>query len=158
MWTTGSPCSTTCSTRTVDVERVLGQHIIPVACEQDIVLARRRVRELAERHGFDVFATAAITTAASELTRNIWTHGGGGSVTIDELENDRRRGLRIRFHDEGPGIADLERALAGGYSTRRSLGLGLSGSRRLVDDFDLSTGPGAGTTVTVAKWARFAST
>lgn len=138
------------------MERVLATHELPIRCEHDVVLVRRRVRELAEHHGFDVFATAAITTATSELTRNVWTHGGGGGVTIHELERDRRRGLRLTFHDEGPGIANVERALTGGFSTRRSLGLGLSGSQRLVDDFDLKTELGRGTTVTVAKWTRFA--
>ena len=139
------------------MERVLGTHHLPIACEHDVVIVRRRVRELAEQHGFDVFATAAITTATSELTRNVWTHGGGGDVTIEELERDRKRGLRLRFSDAGPGIGNVERALTGGYSTKRSLGLGLSGSQRLVDDFDLATEVGRGTTVTIAKWTRFAT-
>ena len=139
------------------MERILATHDLPIRCEHDVVVVRRRVRELAEMHGFDVFATAAITTATSELTRNVWTHGGGGAVTIHELERDRRRGLRLRFHDEVPGIANVERALRGGYSTRRSLGLGLSGSQRLVDEFDLATEVGSGTTVTIAKWTRFAA-
>ncbi len=138
------------------MERRLGTHTMCIAAEADVVDVRRRVRDLAERHGFDVFATAAITTATSELTRNVWTHGGGGEAHIEELEKDGRRGLRITFADEGPGIPDVERALAGGYSTRRSLGLGLSGSRRLVDEFRIDTDPGRGTRITIAKWARFA--
>lgn len=138
------------------MERTLGTHSLDIACEQDVVVVRRRVRDLAERHGFDVFATAAITTATSELTRNVWSHGGGGHATIEELENSAgSRGLRIRFEDEGPGIADIERALMGGFSTRRSLGLGLSGSRRLVDEFVIDSTPGQGTTVVIAKWARY---
>lgn len=138
------------------MERVLGTHTVPLTTESDVVILRRRVRDLAEQHGFDVFATAAITTAASELSRNTVTHGGGGSATIEELEREGRRGLRLRFTDQGPGIPDIERALTGGFSTRRSLGLGLSGSRRLVDDFDLESTPGVGTEVCVAKFVRFA--
>lgn len=137
------------------MERILATHELPIRCEHDVIVVRRCVRELAEQHGFDIFATAAITTATSELTRNVWTHGGGGVVTIHEIERDRRRGIRLRFCDEGPGIADVERALRGGFSTRRSLGLGLSGSQRLVDEFDLATVVGQGTTITVAKWTRF---
>lgn len=137
------------------MERVLGSHTMSITSEGDVSEVRRRVRDLAERHGFDVFATAAITTATSELTRNVWTHGGGGHAVIEELEREGRRGLRICFEDTGPGIADVNRALAGGFSTRRSLGLGLSGSRRLVDEFDLRTSEG-GTRVVVAKWARYA--
>jgi serine/threonine-protein kinase RsbT len=137
------------------VERVLGTHEMRVTEEHDVVLVRRKVRELAEHHGFDVFAAAAITTATSELSRNLWTHGGGGGVTIEEIERDRRRGLRLCFRDDGPGIGDVDRALSGGFSTKRSLGLGLSGSRRLVDEFDLATEVGHGTTVRVTKWTRF---
>lgn len=138
------------------MERVLGRHTVDLKTEADVVIVRRRVRDLAEQHGFDVFATAAITTAASELSRNTVTHGGGGHAIIEELERDGRRGLRIQFNDEGPGIADVERAMTGGFSTRRSLGLGLSGSRRLVDDFDLRSELGRGTQVCVAKFVRFA--
>ena len=127
---------------------------LPVQCEDDIVLVRRRVRGLAQEKGFNTFAVAAITTAASELARNIWTHARQGHVDVEVLLDASRAGLRLRFEDQGPGISDVERALAGGYSTAKSLGLGLSGSRRLVDEFRLDTVPGAGTTVTVLKWAR----
>lgn len=138
------------------MERVLGSHTVNLISESDVVLVRKEVRDLAEQHGFDVFATAAITTATSELSRNVVTHGGGGRAIIEELEKDGRRGLRIRFIDDGPGIGDVDRALQGGFSTRRSLGLGLSGSRRLVDEFDLKTEAGLGTEVRIAKWTRFA--
>jgi serine/threonine-protein kinase RsbT len=139
------------------VERVLGTHRLEITDEHDVIVVRGRVRDLAERHGFDVFATAAITTATSELTRNVWSHGGGGHALIEELERDGgSRGLRIRFEDEGPGIVDINRAMMGGFSTRRSLGLGLSGSQRLVDEFVIDSAPGQGTTVVIAKWARYA--
>lgn len=134
---------------------VATQHKYSITREDDVVLVRRRVRELAQQRGLDSFATAAITTAASELARNVLTHAHQGHAVIEEVENGTRRGIRLVFTDEGPGIRDLERALAGGFSTARSLGLGLSGSRRLVDEFHIDSVVGQGTTVTVVKWARF---
>ena len=115
----------------------------------------RRVRDIAELRNFDSFATAAITTASSELARNALTHGGGGTARIEEVTDGYRIGIRIVFEDHGPGIADIPRVLAGGYTTQRSMGLGLSGSKRLVDEFDLESTPGEGTKVTVTKWKRF---
>jgi serine/threonine-protein kinase RsbT len=135
--------------------QVLSSERIPITIEDDIVTVRRRARSLAQERGFDAFAMAAVSTAASELARNTLTHGGGGMATIEVILNGQRAGVRLRFDDEGPGIAQLDRALAGGYSTRNSLGLGLSGSRRLVDEFGIESQPGKGTTVTVTKWARF---
>ncbi len=123
--------------------------------EADIAIVRRRVREVAQELGFDAFATAAITTAASELARNVWTHAHGGESTVERVQDGARRGVKLEFRDRGPGIADVPRVLAGGYSTARSLGLGLSGSRRLVDEFHLETAPGRGTLVRVIKWSRF---
>jgi serine/threonine-protein kinase RsbT len=134
--------------------RVLSCREMLIASEQDVVLVRRCARSLAHDGGFDVFAIAAVTTAASELARNALTHGKGGRATLEALASGGRIGLRMRFADHGPGIEDVEGALAG-HSTGRSLGLGLSGSRRLVDEFDLHTQLGAGTTVTATKWARF---
>jgi serine/threonine-protein kinase RsbT len=130
-------------------------HTIRIDREDDIIRVRRRVRDIAELRKFDSFATAAITTAASELARNALAHGGGGVATIEEVSDGYRTGIRILFEDHGPGIEDIPRALAGGYTTARSMGLGLSGSRRLVDDFDLQSTVGAGTKVTVTKWKRF---
>lgn len=122
--------------------------------EDDIVVVRRRVKVLALERGFDAFATAAVVTTASELARNVWTHAHGGVAIIEVLVEGVRAGLRLQFRDEGPGIAELDRALAGGHSTANSLGLGLSGSKRLVDAFEIDTAIGKGTTVTVVKWAR----
>jgi len=135
--------------------RILSSEQLPIVREDDIVLVRRRARGLAQGRGFDAFAVAAITTAASELARNVWTHGKGGHAVIEVIASGERSGLCMRFVDNGPGITNLDRALAGGYSTAKSLGLGLSGSRRLVDEFDIVSNPGQGTTVTVTKWARF---
>ncbi len=123
--------------------------------EDDVVVVRRKVKAIAQERRFDTFATAAITTATSELTRNVLTHGGGGIAIVEEVSDGMRVGIRVRFVDEGPGIADVERVLRGGYSTARSMGLGLSGSRRLVDEFAIESATGKGTTVTIVKWRPF---
>lgn len=137
--------------------RVIDSCELPIQVEDDVVRVRTRVRDFAQRLEFDAFAVAAISTAASELTRNTWVHGGGGRSLVEEVAQDGRRGLRLSFHDAGPGIPDIERVLRGGFSTRRSLGLGLSGTRRLVDEFAIESTVGAGTHVVVTKWARFGS-
>lgn len=134
---------------------VLAVHSMRLASEDDVISTRRRVREIAEMRGFDTFAIAAITTAASELGRNVFVHGHGGSATIEEVSDGARIGIRIAFVDSGPGIPDIQRVLSGGYSTARSMGLGLSGSKRLVDAFAIESVVGEGTCVTVTKWKRF---
>ena len=128
------------------------QREMRIESEDDVILVRRAVRALAQQLGFDAFATAALTTAASELTRNVWVYARKGVAVIEEVERSARQGVRVTFKDSGPGIADIPRVLAGGFSTGRSLGLGLSGSRRLVDAFDLKSAPGQGTTVEIVKW------
>jgi|SRR5579859_1727302 len=125
---------------------------MPIETEDDVILVRRAVRALAEANRFDLFAVAALTTAASELTRNVWVHARRGIAVLEEVSNGDRRGVRITFRDEGPGIADIDRVMAGGFSTARSMGMGLSGSRRLVDAFDLKSAVGQGTTVEIVKW------
>ncbi len=135
--------------------RVLSRHQLKIDSEDDVVVVRRKVRTLAQERGFDTFATAAVTTAASELARNVWTHARAGSAVVEDLIDGERAGLRLIFQDQGPGISDVARVLQGGYSTSRSLGLGVSGSRRLVDEFHLESTVGRGTVVTVVKWARF---
>ena len=122
--------------------------------EADIVAVRQQVRELAKEHQFDQFAVAALTTAASELSRNVWVHARSGMARIMVLRNGKRVGLGLEFVDSGPGIADLNRALAGGFSTSKSLGLGLSGTKRLVDEFNIETAPGRGTKIVIRKWKR----
>jgi serine/threonine-protein kinase RsbT len=122
--------------------------------EADIVAVRQRVRDLAKEYRFDQFAVAAITTAASELSRNVWVHAQKGVARISVVSNGRRVGLELEFVDHGPGIADLNRALAGGFSTAKSLGLGLSGTKRLVDDFNIETAPGQGTRILIRKWTK----
>ncbi len=132
---------------------VIGSHELAIRNEEDIVLVRRKVRALAQARKLDAFAVAALTTATSELTRNVWVHGGGGSALLEELADGMRYGVRATFVDQGPGVSDLDRALAGGFSTTNTMGLGLSGSRRLVDTFSIETGPG-GTRVQIEKWGR----
>ena len=134
---------------------VLATHDMKLLSEDDVLSVRRRVREIAEMRRFDTFAIAAITTATSELARNVVVHGEGGHAKIEEISDGIRAGIRIAFVDAGPGIPDLARVLSGGYSTARSMGLGLSGSKRLVDAFELESKVGEGTTVTVTKWKRF---
>jgi len=134
---------------------ILATHAMKLDAEDDIIAVRRRVKEIAELRKFDTFAVAAITTATSELARNVIVHGKGGAATIEEVSDGLRAGIRITFVDQGPGIPDVPRVMSGGYSTARSMGLGLSGSKRLVDAFELESSVGHGTRVTVTKWKRF---
>lgn len=127
---------------------------IRIEKEADLIAVRQLVRELTKTHHFDQFATAALTTAASELGRNIWVHARPGVARIAVVRNGARTGLELEFADRGPGIADLQKALAGGYSTAKSLGLGLSGTKRLVDEFTIETAPGQGTRILIRKWKK----
>jgi serine/threonine-protein kinase RsbT len=126
--------------------------IIDIRSSDDIVRARQAVRAAATSLGFSLVDQTKIVTAASELARNALEHGGGGSCRVEVLVDGLRRGLRLTFEDRGPGIADLQLALTDGYSTGTGLGLGLSGSRRLVSDFDIWSKAGEGTRVTVVRW------
>jgi serine/threonine-protein kinase RsbT len=135
--------------------QVLSRIELGITTEDDVVLVRRRARMLAQSRGFDAFASAAMTTATSEITRNVWVHARSGTAVIEEVTDGARFGLRLEFRDQGPGIPDIDRVLAGGYSTARSLGLGVSGSRRLVDEFSIESAPGQGTVVRMVKWTRF---
>jgi serine/threonine-protein kinase RsbT len=127
---------------------------IRIEREADIVEVRQRARELARENRFDQFAVAALTTAASELSRNVWVHAQRGVARIAVLRQATTVGLELEFVDSGPGIANLDRALAGGFSTANSLGLGLSGTKRLVDEFEIDTKPGRGTKVVIRKWKK----
>jgi serine/threonine-protein kinase RsbT len=133
---------------------VLDRRILPIRIADDIVLVRNHVRDFADAGGFDPFARLAVTTASSELARNTLVHGRGGHAYLERICDPRRFGVRAEFHDRGPGIVDLARALAGGHSTGGSLGLGLSGSRRLVDELDIDSKVGQGTIVRFVKWGR----
>jgi len=127
---------------------------IAVAKDADIVAARQSGRALACDLGFSPGNATLIATAISELARNILLYAGAGEILLAPLDGSGRRGVQVVARDSGPGIADLERALLDGFSTSQRLGLGLPGVRRLMDEFDIDTRPGQGTTVTVKKWAR----
>jgi len=125
---------------------------LPVRSETDIVLVRQAVRKWAAELTFSLVDQTKIVTAASELARNTLIHGGGGTVRLEALAEGVRKGLRLTFEDQGPGIPDVELALRDGYTTGGGLGLGLSGSRRLVSEFAIDSRVGEGTRVTVSKW------
>ncbi|WP_229071677.1 ATP-binding protein [Actinoplanes sp. DH11] len=127
---------------------------LPVSTDQDVVRVRQLVRTLSVAVKLSLVDQTKLVTAASELARNTLVYGGGGEVVVARVQNERRAGIRIVFADQGPGIADLELALTDGYTTGGGLGLGLSGARRLVDEFEIDTEPGKGTTITVTKWCR----
>ena len=131
-----------------------GGERIEVGTDQDVVRVRQLVRTVAVSVKLSLVDQTKLVTAASELARNTLVYGGGGTVEVDRVDNGRRQGIRIVFSDRGPGIADLDLALTDGYTTGRGLGLGLSGARRLVDEFVIDTAIGQGTTITVTKWCR----
>jgi len=131
---------------------VLKHESMPVRAEGDVVLVRQAVRKWAAELGFSLVDQTKVVTAASELARNTLIHGGGGTALLEALNEGARRGLRLTFEDQGPGIPDLELALRDGYTTGGGLGLGLSGSKRLMSEFDIVSRVGEGTRVTVVKW------
>lgn len=131
-----------------------GEHSgsLPVRIEEDVVLARQLARKLASDCGMRLVDLTKLVTAVSELARNTVVYGGGGDMDWQVLEEAGRTGVRLLFRDEGPGIADLKLALTDGWTSGNGLGLGLTGARRLVDEFELDTVPGEGTRVTITRW------
>jgi serine/threonine-protein kinase RsbT len=125
---------------------------VPVRTEHDIVLARQHVRKLTQELAFGLVDQTKMVTAASELARNAVMYGGGGTMRWEVLTDGIRRGLRLHFIDEGPGIPDLGKALTDGWTSGSGMGLGLSGAKRLVNEFEIDTVPGRGTRVTVTRW------
>jgi serine/threonine-protein kinase RsbT len=126
--------------------------VLPIRTQEDIVRVRQATREHAVAHGFSLVDQTKLVTAASELARNTLDYGNGGEVEIARLIDGMRKGLRLTFSDQGPGIEDLQKALTDGYSTGGGLGLGLSGARRLSNDFNIESAPGKGTRVMIARW------
>ena len=126
--------------------------VLPLRNEHDIVHARQQVRRLTQELGFSLVDQTKMVTAASELARNALIYGNGGVLRSETLTDGVRRGLRLHFIDEGPGIPDLTQAMTDGWTSGKGLGLGLSGARRLVNDFDIETAVGRGTRVTVTRW------
>jgi serine/threonine-protein kinase RsbT len=131
---------------------VLGTDTLTIATDDDVVRARQHTRQRAVECGFGLVDQTKLVTAASELARNTLIHGGGGTMIVDVLNEGGRRGVRLTFVDAGPGIRDVEAALRPGFTTGSGLGLGLSGARKLVDQFSLDSRPGAGTHIVVVKW------
>jgi serine/threonine-protein kinase RsbT len=128
---------------------------LPIDAGDDVVRVRQVVRAAAARAGMSLVDQTKVVTAASELARNTLVHGGGGAARIEKVTSPAgRAGIRIAFHDHGPGISDVHLALTDGWTTGTGLGLGLSGAKRLVDEFELTTEPGSGTCVVVTKWSR----
>jgi serine/threonine-protein kinase RsbT len=125
---------------------------LQLRAEQDIVLARQMVRRLSQEAGFSLVDQTKMVTAASELARNTVTYGKGGTLFWELLVDGLKKGLRLTFKDEGPGIADVGLAMTDGWTSGGGLGMGLTGSKRLVNEFELETAPGKGTRVTIARW------
>ncbi|NIK88940.1 serine/threonine-protein kinase RsbT [Rhizomicrobium palustre] len=128
--------------------------VVPIKADVDIVMARQRARNLVSSLHFSSSELTLIATAISEIARNIVSYAGEGEIVLQLAARDRRRGLVIIARDRGPGIADVERAMQDGFSTSKGLGLGLPGSKRLMDEFELVSEPGKGTIVTMVKWER----
>ncbi|MDO8047677.1 ATP-binding protein [Janthinobacterium sp. SUN211] len=131
------------------------QQILPLHSDEDVVRLRKQVRDSMVAMGFGLIEQTKIITAASELARNTLRYGGGGEARIARICDGARQGLELRFVDAGPGIDDIPLALTDGYTSGGGLGLGLGGAKRLADAFHIDTAPGAGTTVTIAKWKLF---
>jgi serine/threonine-protein kinase RsbT len=124
----------------------------PLRSEHDIVLARQQVRRLTQELQFSLVDQTKMVTAASELARNALVYGGGGKMEWEVVSAESRRGLKLLFSDEGPGIPNLDLAMTDGWTSGKGLGMGLTGTKRLVNDFDIDTKVGAGTRVTIARW------
>ena len=133
---------------------VVSQETHPISTDADVVRVRQSVRNLAVAAKLSLVDQTKLVTAASELARNTLVYGGGGHVTVEVITAGVKRGVRAAFADEGPGIRDIDLALTDGWTSGNGLGLGLSGARRLVDEFTLDTEVGRGTDITVLKWAR----
>lgn len=125
---------------------------LPLRTEEDIVASRQKVRALTQLLKFSLVDQTKMITAASELSRNTVVHGGGGQMRWELLDEGLRRGLRLHFEDEGPGIADTKLALTDGWTSGGGMGLGLPGSKRLVQEFELQSAPGQGTRVSITRW------
>ncbi|TBN42375.1 anti-sigma regulatory factor [Pseudomonas sp. BGI-2] len=124
----------------------------PIQIEQDVVLARQTARKLATECGMRLIDLTKLVTAVSELARNTMVYGGGGDMDWQILDENSRVGLRLTFRDEGPGIPDIKLAMTDGWTSGSGLGLGLTGAKRLVDEFELDTEPGKGTRITITRW------
>ncbi len=130
------------------------QETLPIRSSDDVVQVRQAVRALSVELGFSLVDQTKIVTAASELARNTIDYGGGGTVLLEALNGAARRGLRLTFEDQGPGIPNIELAMKDGYTTGNGLGLGLGGAKRLTNEFEIQSRVGEGTRVCITKWGR----
>lgn len=131
---------------------LLNKETIEVKKEQDTIFLRNRVKECATKTGMGLVNQTKLITAASELVRNMLRYAGNGTVQVETVSKGRESGIRLVFKDNGPGIADIALSMKDGYSTGKSLGLGLPGAKRLVSEFDIQSTPGKGTIITIIKW------
>ena len=125
---------------------------MPIRAENDVVMVRQRARAVASSVGLGLVDVTKLVTATSELARNTLIYGGGGDVLIETLQDGVRKGVRLTFEDQGPGIPDIEKAMTDGWTSGSGMGLGLSGAKRLSNEFELTTTPGQGTRVMIARW------
>jgi serine/threonine-protein kinase RsbT len=132
----------------------MAEGAVGIESEGDIVVARRAVREAATKAGFGLTDITRIVTAASELARNIFQYAGKGAMHWRYIEGNGRLGLELQFVDQGPGIADVEMAMEQGYSTGDGLGMGLPGAKRLMDEMEIQSKAGQGTSITIKKWRK----
>jgi serine/threonine-protein kinase RsbT len=131
---------------------VIKSDTLPIRTEQDIVMARQMVRKLSQEAAFSIVDQTKMVTAASELARNTLIHGGGGNLQWSFLSEGMRKGVRLSFEDQGPGIVNMELAMMDGWTSGSGLGMGLSGAKRLVNDFEIHSQPGQGTRVVITRW------
>ena len=131
---------------------ILNKDLFTISREQDVVPFRARVKEYAVKIGMSLLNQTKLITGASELVRNMLKYGKGGMVKIEVISKGRDNGIRLIFEDKGPGIPDIEKAMTDGFTTGKSMGLGLPGTKRLMNEFDIKSEVGKGTTVTVVKW------
>ncbi|WP_408259520.1 anti-sigma regulatory factor [Paraburkholderia phytofirmans] len=132
----------------------LSEVVLDIRSGEQVNIARKMVQEWATRLAFSTLERTKFVTAASELARNTLVHGKGGTLTIEEVSQNGRTGLKLVFEDAGPGIPDISRALEDGFSTAKSMGLGLGGARRLVSEFEITSTAGQGTRVSITQWKR----
>lgn len=137
---------------TTTAPTILNKDKMAIVKEQDVVPFRNRVKEYATKIGMGLVNQTKLITAASELVRNMLRYAAGGDALIEVISKGREAGIRLTFSDKGPGIADIQLAMKDGYTTGKSLGLGLPGTRRLVSEFDIKSKIGEGTVVTITKW------
>ena len=126
--------------------------VMPIRAEGDVVLVRQRARAVAVEAGLGLVDVTKLVTATSELARNALIYGGGGTALIESLQEGIRKGVRLTFEDQGPGIPDIDQAMTDGWTSGNGMGLGLSGAKRLSNEFEITSSPGQGTRVMIARW------